>query len=342
MTDLTQAIEELRQARKDWPTGDIHNVLLSRTKEAICRAVLADALIPRADADLAVALMVEKAADIVGMCDQVGADAEGPVRALVPTSALAELQALRDERDDAVASQFITRVERDGAEDHATETADELRQVRARAEAAEAKLVEWQASQHYAYIGRDGKTVLARDLEGRAEAAEAELSTLRAQVEKMTGDTFYIDCEFDGHNGPLLSIAMVRGDGRGLHVKIGDHNAVNDPWVRENVIPIMDSHHADLSWHVQPNEAGTQLRGFIGDCQNPKIIADSPVDIARFCRAISTAEDGGWHSSGYASMTLIVRNVDCYPTKLEGAVQHNAWWDAMALRALLAELEAKA
>lgn len=174
------------------------------------------------------------------------------------------------------------------------------------------------------------------------EAAEAELSTLRAQVERLTGDTFYIDCEFDGHNGPLLSIAMVRGDGRGLHVKIGDHNAVNDPWVRENVIPIMDSHHADLSWHVQPNEAGTKLRGFIGDCQNPKIIADSPVDIARFCRAISTAEDGGWHSSGYASMTLIVRNVDCYPTALSGAVQHNAWWDAMALRALLSELEAKA
>jgi hypothetical protein len=26
--------------------------------------------------------------------------------------------------------------------------------------------------------------------------------------------------------------------------------------------------------------------------------------------------------------------VDCYPTTLEGAVRHNAWWDAMALRAL--------
>lgn len=56
-----------------------------------------------------------------------------------------------------------------------------------RAEAVEAKLVEWQASQHYAYIGRDGKTVLARDLEARAEAAEAELATLRAQVERLTG-----------------------------------------------------------------------------------------------------------------------------------------------------------
>lgn len=31
-------------------------------------------------------------------------------------------------------------------------------------------------------------------------------------------------------------------------------------------------------------------------------------------------------------MTLEVNNVDAYPTELEGAVQHNAWWDAMALR----------
>ena len=151
--------------------------------------------------------------------------------------------------------------------------------------------------------------------------------------------TFYIDCEFDGHAGPLLSIAMVRGDGRGLHVKVSDL-VVEDPWVAENVLPIMDSHHADYSWNALPNEVGTFLRGFIGACQNPTIIADSPVDIARFCRAISTGEDGGWHSTGYEGMTFIVRNVDCYPTALTGAVQHNAWWDAMALRAALQHKDA--
>ena len=303
-TDLTKALSELRRLK----LGDEIDAEFGST---ILDAARTGDLLPRADADLAVALMVEKACHVLDTagdsavtealgqrlccsghdCGCRGADVGTYLMHLirsevVPASALAELQVLRD--SDA-----------------------------------------------------ESKGNLAHALHQLGQA-KAELAALRAQVEKMTGDTFYIDCEFDGHNGPLLSIAMVRGDGRGLHVKIGDHNAVNDPWVRENVIPIMDSHHADLSWHVQPNEAGTQLRGFIGDCQNPKIIADSPVDIARFCRAISTAEDGGWHSSGYASMTLIVRNVDCYPTKLEGAVQHNAWWDAMALRALLAELEAKA
>jgi hypothetical protein len=146
---------------------------------------------------------------------------------------------------------------------------------------------------------------------------------------------FYIDCEFDGHDGPLLSMAMVRGDGWSLHVKVGGV-AVFDPWVLENVLPVMDSHKADNSWDVHKNEVGIVLRGFIGDCDNPTIIADSPVDIGRFCRAISTGVDGGWASAGYPGMTFIVRNADCYPTTLEGAVQHNAWWDAMALHALIA------
>lgn len=37
-------------------------------------------------------------------------------------------------------------------------------------------------------------------------------------------------------------------------------------------------------------------------------------------------------SADYPTMTFEVHNVDCYPTTLPGAVQHNAWRDAMALR----------
>ena len=54
---------------------------------------------------------------------------------------------------------------------------------------AEAKLVEWQASQHYAYIGRDGKTVLASELEERAEAADAKVTHLEARIEGTAKDT---------------------------------------------------------------------------------------------------------------------------------------------------------
>lgn len=40
----------------------------------------------------------------------------------------------------------------------------------------------------------------------------------------------------------------------------------------------------------------------------------------------------------YPRMTFEVHNVDCYPTTMKGAVQHNAWWDAMALRHTLTQL----
>lgn len=152
MTDLTKAIAELRRVtppNSPWEAGDIGvgSSPVDYHISTILNAVTSGDLLPRADADLAVALMVEKAAgEGAGEVAAHGASELSPfvrrrIRALTPASALAELQALRDERDDAVASQFITRVERDGAEDHATETADELRQVRARAEAAEAELV---------------------------------------------------------------------------------------------------------------------------------------------------------------------------------------------------------
>ncbi len=57
--------------------------------------------------------------------------------------------------------------------------------VEARLTAMEAKLADWQAWQHHRYIGRDGKPVLARDLETRAEIAEAEVAALRAEVARL-------------------------------------------------------------------------------------------------------------------------------------------------------------
>ena len=149
---------------------------------------------------------------------------------------------------------------------------------------------------------------------------------------------YYIDCEFDGHNGPLLSMAVVPEVGKSLHFETGSH--ARDPWVIENVQPIMHLHHADTRVCLPVNDLGHALRYAIGNDPQPHIVADSPVDIARFCQAISTGEDGSWASTNYERMTFTVENVDCYPTDLPGAVQHNAWWDAMALRHKLTALPA--
>lgn len=157
-------------------------------------------------------------------------------------------------------------------------------------------------------------------------------SGIREQaLEEAASNRFYIDCEFDGHGGSLLSIAMVSEGGRSIHVRTIDGLAT-DPWVIENVVPLLDEHEAEIDTSVFTDNVGSVIRRFIDDCASPIIIADSPVDIGRFCAAISTSPEGGWASTDYPGMTFEVHNVDCYPTDLPGAVQHNAYWDAMALR----------
>ena len=150
---------------------------------------------------------------------------------------------------------------------------------------------------------------------------------------------YYIDCEFDGHNGALLSIALVTDGRDSIHIRV-NANAL-DAWVIGNVVPLLDQHKAIKSAWANPNDVGGLIRSFIGNDECPTIIADSPVDIGRFCHALSTGPDGGWASADYPAMRFEVHNVDCYPTALEGAVQHNAWWDAMALRAKLTRAQGR-
>lgn len=145
---------------------------------------------------------------------------------------------------------------------------------------------------------------------------------------------YYLDCEFDGHNGPLLSMALVGEDGDGIHIRA--KIAPMDVWVQDHVLPLMDLHRAPKSATVRHDEVGRVALCFLAGDADPVIIADSPVDIARFCRAISTGPDGGWSSVDIPLMRFEVHDVTCYPTDLPGAVQHNAWWDAMALRHKLA------
>jgi hypothetical protein len=170
---------------------------------------------------------------------------------------------------------------------------------------------------------------------GCCRCAVEPVSAVSSIASIPNAERFYIDCEFDGHGGPLLSIALVHEGGCSIHVQTDQRP--RDPWVQENVMPIMAAHNAGTeSADVPLHSVGAILRHWMDDAQHPVFVADSPVDIGRICEVLSTAEAGGWQSCGYPRMSFEVHNVDCYPTDLEGAVQHNAWWDAMALRHRLA------
>lgn len=152
---------------------------------------------------------------------------------------------------------------------------------------------------------------------------------------------YYIDCEFDGHKGPLLSLAIVQGgSGIGMHIAVTDVEA-KDHWVQDNVVPLLQWHGADYDVRCKLHEVGENIREFLS--YGPKdqeicIVADSPVDIGRFCKALTTNDLGEWESTGYPTLSFEVHNVDCYDESTpEYFVQHNAYWDAVALGVKLGE-----
>lgn len=140
---------------------------------------------------------------------------------------------------------------------------------------------------------------------------------------------YFLDTEFNEFGGVLLSMAIVREDGRSLYLILPKPDVVGS-WVSENVMPIMGSVPSHIvPVHVTPAEASAYLAHFLAGDPWPFIVTDWPDDIRYFCQSVIT---GPGQMIAVPSLQFAMARVDAYPTELEGAVQHNAWWDAMALR----------
>ena len=145
---------------------------------------------------------------------------------------------------------------------------------------------------------------------------------------------YYLDTEFNGYQGELISLALVSENGRcGYYVFPPPANL--DPWVAANVLPIVEACPVIpivLPRALTQRHLAALLRndGLLGEPDRaPHVIADWPVDIQHLCDLLIT---GPGTMIDIPGITFEVKRVDAYPTTLAGAVQHNAWRDAMALR----------
>lgn len=139
---------------------------------------------------------------------------------------------------------------------------------------------------------------------------------------------YYLDTEFNGFGGELISLALVGEDNRELYLAIECKNPKK--WVKENVIPVIRAKKA-VPQYVTKDEVGAAIELFLRGTR-PVIIADWPDDIRYFCEALIR---GPGEMVNIKQLEFHVIRVDSYPTELEGAVQHNALWDARALRKVL-------
>lgn len=128
--------------------------------------------------------------------------------------------------------------------------------------------------------------------------------------------TLYLDCEFDGFNGPLLSMALVGNDCEWYEVL--EYGSISDPWVAQNVVPFLGKPAISKCAF----QLGLQL--FLSRFQSLEIVADWPDDIKYFCQMLITGP-------GFAINTPPISFVLDRTINYQSAIPHNALEDARAI-----------
>jgi hypothetical protein len=138
---------------------------------------------------------------------------------------------------------------------------------------------------------------------------------------------YFLDCEFNGFGGDVISLALVGEDGRELYL-VAPPTAPTD-WVRDNVVPQLFNAPTNVTIETPANEFSLHIRGFLMDDPAPIITADWPEDIAHFCNAMIVTP-GSVICLPTLRFDLIALDSPIPP--LDSSKQHNALWDARSLR----------
>jgi len=131
----------------------------------------------------------------------------------------------------------------------------------------------------------------------------------------------FLDTEFNGFGGKLMSMALVPEDDRLSHfyceIEMTDQL---HPWVREHVVPHMTQ--SPVTYSVFQQQLSQYLLR-IGDCT---IIADWPDDIRYFCEAVIVGPGDRMPLPTNITFDLNL-NIN-----YSSEVRHNAYWDACGIR----------
>lgn len=148
---------------------------------------------------------------------------------------------------------------------------------------------------------------------------------------------YYIDSEFNGFGGEIISFAIVSDNGDSLYLarpknELQDLNKTSGlaPWVNENVIPVMSINGATPKW-LPLNMWYLELQRFLQHDYDITIVADWPEDVTHFMNLLMISPG---RMIKIPAFSVEVRRVDAYYANLCGAVRHNALWDARSLRHL--------
>ena len=147
---------------------------------------------------------------------------------------------------------------------------------------------------------------------------------------------YFLDTEYNGIGGALLSLALVPEDGEELYLTL----AVSDPlveWVGLHVVPYLDHVPDRLSCpRLNRKDAAEALERYLHGDEEPLIVADWPEDVAQFCNLMVT---GPGDMIELRHLTFRLAPLSNFSTAANSKVPHNALHDARALRDHLLSLE---
>lgn len=138
---------------------------------------------------------------------------------------------------------------------------------------------------------------------------------------------FYIDTEFNGFGGKLMSMAIVPEDKsvEEFYCEI-EMNDQLDPWVKENVAPHM------FLVPLGYSKFQSMLSAYLWSMKSNDIVivADWPDDIRYFCESLITGP-------GERINTPNIKFELDLSINYTSLVPHNALWDARAIRDVFAQ-----
>lgn len=147
---------------------------------------------------------------------------------------------------------------------------------------------------------------------------------------------YFLDTEYNGWRGALLSLALVPDDGEELYITLIS-DAPLDPWVERHVLPYLDtvpeSHRAP---RMSIKDAARTVAHYLAGDPEPLIVADWPEDIAQLNALLVT---GPGQMVEVPSLQFRFIPLGGFSTAANSRVPHNALHDARALRDHILQME---
>jgi hypothetical protein len=140
---------------------------------------------------------------------------------------------------------------------------------------------------------------------------------------------YFLDTEYDGFGGRLISLALVPEDG-GEELYLVIEGEVHDPWVQRHVIPYLEMVPEGMKAPPMSRaEAADALGRWLANDENIEIIADWPEDLSQLAMLLVT---GPGQMVAVGGMTLRLVSLAGFSTAANSSVPHNALHDARSLR----------